>query len=244
MYPAINVGPIVLPTAAFVYLAGIWLSLSLIERAAKKVGLDGENLYGTAVTGVAAGFVGARLVFVMLYWTAFRDNLLGIIWPINSGYNLWGGLFFGLAGAFFYGRARRLHIWQTLDGLSPGLLLGFITISLADFLAGPGFGTLSRVPWAISQFSMRRHPVQIYEILLGLAVLAVWWRVRQFRVFPGQVFLIISILYSGGRLFLDAYRANAWITTGGYHILQIISLIIMLVGLFLLGQFTFSKSEK
>ena len=115
-------------------------------------------------------------------------------------------------------------------------MLGFVTISLADFLAGPGFGALTRVPWAITQFSMRRHPVQIYEMLVGIGVLAVWWRVRAYRVFPGQLFLIAAILYRGGRLFLDAFRANAWVSASGYHILQIISLVIMLATLYLLGH--------
>lgn len=238
MYPAINIGSFVLPTAAFVYLVGVWFSLGLVERAAKLMKLDGEKMYGTAVTGVAAGLVGARLVFVLLYWSAFRQNLLGIVWPINSGYNLWGGLIFGVAGAFFYGRAKQLNLTNTLDVLAPGLVLGLVTISLADFLAGPGFGTLTRVPWAISQFSMRRHPVQIYEVLLGIGVLVTWWRVRPYHTFPGQLFLITAVLYSGGRLFLDAFRANAVLTAGGYHILQIISLVIMLIALFLLGQFS------
>ncbi len=236
MYPAINIGSFVLPTAAFIYLVGAWLSLGLVERAAKMMGLDAEKMYGTAVAGIIAGLVGARLLFVALYWSAFRDNLLGIVWPINSGYNMWGGLIFGLAGAFFYGRAKQLSLSDTLDVLAPGLMLGFISISLADFLAGPGFGTLTRVPWAITQFSMRRHPVQIYEMLAGIGVLAVWWRVRPYRAFSGQLFLIAAVLYSGGRLFLDAFRANAWVSDNGYHVLQIISLIIMLATLFLLGR--------
>ncbi|MFQ5421733.1 MAG: prolipoprotein diacylglyceryl transferase family protein, partial [Anaerolineae bacterium] len=171
MYPAINIGSFVLPTAAFVDLGGGWFILGGGERTARLLKQDPEKMYGTAVSGVVAGLVGARLVFVLLFWSAFRQNLLGIVWPINSGYNLWGGLFFGLAGAFFYARGKRLTPGQTLDVLAPGILLGLITISIADFLAGPGFGTLTRVPWAISQFSMRRHPVQIYEILLGVGVL-------------------------------------------------------------------------
>jgi len=236
MYPAINIGSLTLPTAAFIYLVGAWLSLGLVERAAKMMGLDAEKMYGTAVTGIIAGLVGARLLFVALYWSAFRENLMGIVWPINSGYNMWGGLIFGLAGAFFYGRATQLSLGDTLDALAPGLLLAFVAISLADFLAGPGFGVLTRVPWAITQFSMRRHPVQIYEILAGMGVLAVWWRVRPYRAFPGQLFLIAAILYSGGRLFLDTFRANAWVSAGGYHILQIISLVIMLTALYLLGR--------
>jgi phosphatidylglycerol:prolipoprotein diacylglycerol transferase len=159
--------------------------------------------------------------------------LLSIIWPLNTGYNLWGGIVIGLASAFFYGRYHQLPPAATLDALTPGILTGLVVISLADFLAGPGFGTLTRVPWAITQYSMRRHPVQIYEIFVGLAALLLWWQLSKKRLFAGQLFLLAVSLYSGGRLLVDAFRDNAWISSGGYHILQIISLIVMIVTLYI-----------
>ena len=40
MYPALNIGSVGLPTAAFIYLVGVWLSLSLVERTARVRKLD------------------------------------------------------------------------------------------------------------------------------------------------------------------------------------------------------------
>jgi prolipoprotein diacylglyceryltransferase len=117
-------------------------------------------------------------------------------------------------------------------------------VSLADFLAGPGFGTLSRVPWAITQYSMRRHPVQIYEILVGGLALLVWWRLRDQRLFPGQLFLMSISIYSGGRLLVDAFRDNALLTPGGYHVVQIISLVFMIGGLYLSAALSEKEIEK
>jgi len=233
MFPAINLGPFVLPTAGLLYILGAWFSLSLVERTAKQLGLDSEKTYGVAATAVFGGLIGARLVFVAIYWQAFQNNLVSVIWPLNTGYNLWGGLAIGLAAAFFYGRFHQLPFAATLDTLIPGALVSLIIISLADFLAGPGFGTLTRVPWAITQYSMRRHPVQIYEILVGFTALLVWWRLRDNRLFAGQLFLFTTSVYSGGRLLVDAFRDNAWLSSGGYHILQIISLAVMIITLYL-----------
>ncbi len=236
MYPVINLGPFVLPTAGLLYILGAWFGLSLIERTAKQLKLNPEKMYGVAATALFGGLVGARLVFVAIYWRAFQDNLLGIVWPLNTGYNLWGGLVIGAAAAFFYGRFHQLNPAATLDTLAPGLILGLIVISLADFLAGPGFGTLTRVPWAITQYSMRRHPVQIYEILAGLLALFIWWRQHDQRLFEGQLFLLTISIYGGGRLLVDAFRDNAWLSSGGYHILQIISLAVMVGGLYLAAR--------
>jgi phosphatidylglycerol:prolipoprotein diacylglycerol transferase len=234
MFPTINIGPLVFPTAGIVYLLGVYLSLTLIERAAKRLQLDVGATYGVAVTALLAGFVAARLLFVATYWASFSENLLSIIWPLTSGYNLAGGLFFGAAAAFFYGRYKQLPLWPTLDALTPGLITAFLTVSLADFLAGPGYGTLTSVPWGIAVFGIRRHPVQIYEIILGVAALGIWQQVVKRRPPAGQAFLLTMALYSAGRLFLDAYRDNAWLTADGYHVVQIVSLGVMLGCLILL----------
>lgn len=242
MYPTLEIGPLVIPTAGLVYILGLWLALSAVERAAARLGLHVPATYTLAVTGVAAGFVGARLIFVSLHWQAYADNLLGIVWPLTSGFNLPAGLLVGVAAAFLYGRARDLPSAATLDALAPGLLVALIAVSLADFLAGPGYGQQADLPWSISLFGIRRHPVQLYEIAAGAGGLLAWrWAVgmlpdRRSGRFSGQPFLVSAAIYSAGRLLADAYRANTPLTTGGYHVVQIISLAVLLVCLFFLAR--------
>ena len=236
MIPAINIGPLVLPTAAFVYIIGAWICLSLAERTAKWLDLDPETMSGLVTAGLITGVIGARLTFVALYWSAYQENLLGIIWPINSGFSPLGGLFFGGMAMFFYGRQKRMELAPTLDALAPILVTGLIVISLADFLGGPGFGTNSDVPWGISQFDVRRHPVQLYEIGAGLLALLTWWIMRDRRNFDGQLFLVTTAVYCFGRLFIDTFRANAWLSSGGWHVIQIICLLITVTCLILLAR--------
>ena len=83
----------------------------------------------------------------------------------------------------------------TLDALAPVFVGGLMVASFADFLGGPGFGTPTNMPWGISNFGISRHPVQLYELLVGLLALLVWWLLRQRRAYAGQLFLA-----SNGRL--------------------------------------------
>jgi phosphatidylglycerol---prolipoprotein diacylglyceryl transferase len=236
MQPTISLGPLVLPTSGIIYIIGAWLALSVVERAAKRLDLDAEATYSLAAVSIAAGFIGARAIFVVLHWPAYRNNLSGIIWPLNSGFELWAGLLFAILAGIFYGRAKQLPAAATLDALAPGFISLFIIISLADFFGGPGYGVETGLPWAIDVFGIRRHPVQIYEIIIGLTALAAWFALLKRRVSDGQLFLISLAIYSGGRLFVDAYRANAWLTPSGFHILQLISIGILLISVFLLGR--------
>jgi len=129
-----------------------------------------------------------------------------------------------------------MELAPTLDALAPILVTGLIIISLADFLGGPGFGTHTDVPWGIDQFDIRRHPVQLYEIGVGLLALLVWWIMRDRRVFAGQLFLMTTAVYCFGRLFLDTFRANAWLSDGGWHVIQIICLLVTVTCLLLLAR--------
>ncbi|VAW43390.1 hypothetical protein MNBD_CHLOROFLEXI01-5335 [hydrothermal vent metagenome] len=237
MFPTLNIGGAVFPTAGLVIILGIWLSLSLVERSADRLKQNRELVYGVAATAVFAGFIGARLTFVVQLWSAFSNNLLSIIWPLNNGYNLWGGIIIGLVGAFFYARAKQLRPLPTLDALIPGLVLGLMVVSLADFLGGPGYGSLTAVPWSIAQYGVRRHPVQLYELLVGGLALFTWWRVtQQANDDAGRPFLFTIAVYSAGRLLVDAFRDNALIVGDGYHLVQIASLLILLAALFQISR--------
>ncbi len=247
MLPYLNLGPIGMPTGPLVYLLGVWLALWAVERAARRVRSaalmrgqeratapddEPETYVALATVALVAGLIGARLVFVLLHWSSYDDNLLGILWPINSGYNGLGGVLIGAAAAFFYGRWRRLPLWSSLDVLAPGALVFLIAASLADFLGGPGYGSLTSMPWGITVFGVRRHAVQLYEALAGVVALGAWWAATSPRLptAAGRPFLWAAFVYAGGRLLVDAYRENA-VLLSGFHVTQIVALAIMLAAL-------------
>ncbi|CUS04728.2 putative Prolipoprotein diacylglyceryl transferase [Candidatus Promineifilum breve] len=238
MLPYLNLGPIGLPTAPLIYLLGVWLALFAVDRAARRLGQAPEPIYGVAAAMLLGGFVGARLVFVALYWSSFDDNLLGIVWPLTSGYHAAGGVVIGLAAGFFYGRWRRLALWPALDALAPGLIVFLMAVSLADFLGGAGYGSLTAMPWGINQFGVRRHAVQLYEVAAGLAALGVWWAATSPRLAgrPGRPALLAVAVYAAGRLFVDAFKETTPLTSGGFHVVQIVALALVLLMFLMLAR--------
>jgi phosphatidylglycerol:prolipoprotein diacylglycerol transferase len=244
MLPYLNLGPIGLPTTPLIYLLGTWLALYAVDRAARRLGQEPESIYGVALVALLAGFIGARLVFVALYWSSFDDNLLGILWPLTSGYNAAGGVLIGAAAGFFYGRWRRLALWPALDALAPGLIIFLMAVSLADFLGGAGYGSLTSLPWGINQFGVRRHAVQLYEVLVGAAALGAWWAATSSRYhgLAGRPFLWTIAVYAAGRLFVDAFKETTLLMTGGFHIVQVAALFVMMMALILLARMSPSEN--
>lgn len=253
MLPYLNLGPIGLPTGPLIYLLGMWLALYAVDRAARRLGHEPEPLYAVASAALLGGFIGARLVFVLIHWPSFDDNLLGIVWPLTSGYSAVGGVLIGAAAAFFYGRWRRLSLWPTLDVLAPGLLIFLMAVSLAGFLGGTGYGSLTAVPWGIDQFGVRRHAVQLYEMLAGAAALGVWLIATQPDLaglrrpvrsnYAGRPFLLAVAVYAAGRLFVDAYSETTPLTGGGIHVVQAAALAILLVALIGLARLSWAGAD-
>lgn len=243
MYPTLSLGPLTIPTAPLTIIIGLWLMMEVSERSARYHQQSRQHIYNLVFTGIIATFLGARLTFVALHWSAFQNNLWGIVWPLTNGYTGWAGLGLGLFALLLYARRHQLPLWPTLDTLAPGLLVGLMTISLADFLGGPGYGKTTNVLWGVEMFSLRRHPVQIYELLVGGVALWLWWRLTQTRQPVGMAFLGSAAAYSALRLFVDAYRDNTPLTSDGYHIVQLITFAIMLVCLFLISRLPQMEEE-
>jgi len=236
MFPTIDIGPLVLPTAGLIYIIGAWVVLSATERAAKRLGLNAEATYTLVAITMAAAFIGARLVFVLLHWPAYQEGLLSIIWPLTSGFSWWAGVIAAVLAGILTVRAKAMPPAATLDAVAPGIVLMLMAVSLADFAAGPGFGQATTLPWAVDMFGIRRHPVQFYELAVGAIALVAWWRMARKRRYDGQLFLLTVAVYTGGRLFVDAFRANSPLTDSGYHIIQIVSLLILLVCIYWMGR--------
>ncbi|HSH01272.1 MAG TPA: prolipoprotein diacylglyceryl transferase family protein [Anaerolineae bacterium] len=236
MLPTISLGPIVIPTGIFTYLVGIWLALTIIERNAPYFNLDPTRLYNLAAISLGTGFVGARLTFIFLYWSAFADNPLALIWPLTNGFSFTGGLFFTIAGGFFYQRYHQMAWPESINPLIPGLIVLLATASLADFVAGPGIGTETAVPWAIDLFGIQRHPVQLYELLTAILALIIFYLNRGQRPFSLYPALLTTATYSTGRLITDAFHANPPLIGDGWHTIQLISLITLLISLALLAM--------
>ena len=137
MLPLISLGNFALPTAPLTMLFGIWLGLTTVEWASKKLGLPSAKVYNLASGGVFAGIISARISFVLSHLSAYQDNPLGIFWPLNSGYNMWVGLGVALGFILLYGQAKQLPLLKLCDALTAGILVWLFFISLGDFLAGP-----------------------------------------------------------------------------------------------------------
>lgn len=236
MFPILNIGPAAVQLPGLILLLGYWLSLNLAGRRAKTAGLSEDAVFNAGFLALLAGLVGARLGYVALHWSAYQNDLSGILALTFGGLDTATGILIGAGVAGLYLRRHRPPGPVLLDVLAPALALLFAFISLADLSGGSGYGVTSDLPWAIELWGARRHPTQIYELLAALATLGLLWWAHKRSPYAGFRFMLFLLAFGAMRLFLDAFRADPWLLPGGFRGVQVFGLGAVVASLWLMSQ--------
>jgi prolipoprotein diacylglyceryl transferase len=234
--PAVHIGPVVLQLPGLTLLLGFWAALWLAAREAKRLGLKEDDVYTAGLYAAVAGLVGARLWYVAAHWDAFAGDPLGIVALNLSTLDATGGLIAGVLAGGVYAWRKKLLRTMWLDALAPGAALLIATVSLAHLFSGEAYGVPSTLPWAIMLWDAERHPVQIYEMLAALATMVVLLVALRRQQPPGTAALLSLALYSGQRVFLEAFRAESWLLPGGWRAVQIMGLLVLCVSLTMISR--------
>ncbi len=233
MFPVIQIGSFAVQTRELILLAAFWVASWAAERTAKRLGLRGDDVYNLGFYGLVAGLLGARLGYVIQYWSVYRDDL-GAIFALNlNTLSPVAGLFVALATAYWYARRKRIANRRLLDALTPGLVVFTAGLALADLASGDGYGAPAQLPWSINLWGELRHPTQIYHLLATIAIGVVVW--RSSRPFDGARFGLFVALYAASRLFLEAFQGDSG-SFAGVRVVQVWSLIALVIALLLLRR--------
>lgn len=176
------------------------------------------------VAAVISGLIGARI-----YATIEEGWQWGLAFSLNAGFRMPGavvGLVLGL------GIWRRVFLPKESVGLIGDLgciamQFGAAVVRLGCLAAGCCFGTVTTLPWAIQfprgtesadvhssmgwirasdAFSLPVHPLQMYFLLVHLALaLILTWLARR-KSYDGQVLLVGVLLGQSGKAALEFFR--------------------------------------
>ena len=242
MYPTISIGPASLPTYPLLMLLGYFLGLWFASKVAARRGLNPDHLYNMGFYALIAALVVGRLGHVIFYFPAYAADPLSVLSPNFSAIQPIVAAVAALAVVLWYQRKYAIPVPQLLDALAGGALVMLAAMALADGLNGRHFGEPSVAPWAIFQWNVARHPVQYYEFLGVLAVLAGFWALLR-RLQPGLAALFAVTGYAGVRLAVDAFRADAVVVGNGFRLSQIVAWVVLLVALLAFYQLAARDEE-
>jgi len=255
MHPILfRIGSFPLGTYGLLLVAGFFAGTYLARFLGRRDGISPDGISELAVTALLGGIVGSHLLMILvgLLTPAGQEGSMALadvftLATLRAGGAVHGGVIGGTL-AFFW-RIRKLKLsWRpVLDALTPGVALGQAIGRLGCLFAGCCYGSTCTLPWAITftnadahglsgtPLGEALHPVQIYNSLSNLAIMALLLLLGRKRKFQGQIGGAYFILEGLGRIVLEAWRGDldrgtwlglSWLSTG-----RLTGLLFMLFGI-------------
>lgn len=233
MHPIlIHVGSLYLRGYAVFAALGVVLSFMILKARQKQMGLRGEADYWALVNAlVVSGFVGARLVGIVLGEGTASTTLWRRLSSIDGNFSVFGLIAGVSAGAYLYSRIHKLSFVRLLDYIAFILPVWLAWGRLGCFLNGCCYGRPSggRLSWSVSFRSLESalprellgvplHPTQLYEAGGSIALVGFLYLVlrgtEKGRYGQGSVCVACFAGYGGLRFVVEWFRGDSALLPG------------------------------
>lgn len=242
MLPILQIGPLAMPTAALLLLAGIWIGLELTDKHARRFGANPSAVSSMILAAMVAGIIGARLGYAARAPEAFLRSPLSLLSLTPQMFDVTGGLVAAILAALLYMRIIKMAFWPSLDAVVSLLAVMAVALGLAHLASGLAFGAPADLPWSIELWGERRHPSQIYETLAALVIAAAVWprplsgAIRStWRKTPGMRFWLFIALSAFGRLVLESFRGDSTLWLNTFRAAQAAAWLLLAISLWQVG---------
>jgi len=209
------------------FITGIFFSIK--RNRSKSITTD--DIMDLSLYLLLGGLVGARLVYVLLHFSEYMASPISIINLREGGLAWHGALLGGLLAFLLFSKKRKIDFAELVDLCSPGIVLGLAIGRLGCFMNGCCLGDPTTLPWGVvfpEAGPMKRHPTQLYELILDLLVVLFLVNREKHKKFNGEIALLMMSAYSLVRFFVEFFRFSPP-RIAGLSIAQYLSLLMAAV---------------
>jgi len=234
MFPVIfRIGPLTIYSYGLMLAIAVLVCAKLMSRDAQRQQISAEVVYDLIFWCVVCGIIGGRIYFILLNLAYFISHPFEVIMIQNGGLAWQGALTGGSIGGLSYIRLKRLPLPLMLDLSAPYIALGQAIGRIGCFLNGCCYGR--EVSWGLyfPVHDARLHPTQLYSSAGLLFVFFILKKFQNRSAVPGRVMVCYLILASAQRFVIEFFRADHEILWAGLSIYQIVSIAILLIGIWL-----------
>lgn len=230
---------------------GFLIAILIGMYRAKKKGLNQEAVLDIAIYAILSGFLGGKLLFVIVEWKQFMADPWSVLG--SSGFVVYGGIITGVLAGYIYSRIKKLSFAKYFDLVMPEIAIAQGFGRIGCFLAGCCYGmqTDSCLGVVFPQGSMAPAGVKLLptQLIMSagdflIAVILILFA-RKNKI-DGNVGAGYLVLYGVGRFAIEFLRNDSRGNVGVLSTSQFISIFIVAagVGVFVWNVMRARKSTK
>jgi len=263
MFPTLlKFGNFEITTFGFMMFLGFMVGGLVLGRQFRRSGLGDDLASSVVLAAAVGGILGAKVYYAILY------KSLDSLWS-RGGLVWYGGFIGGFLAVTWVVRRARASWLRAADAAAPALAIGYALGRIGCFLVGDDYGrpTDSWVgiafprglppttaeslrgfgvavdPSLPGEALLRVHPTQLYEAGASLIFFGILlWASSRWKV-SGRIFGLFMVLAGVERFLVEIVRAKDDRFLGPLTVAQVISVVLVLGGAWLLSRKSEAKQE-
>ena len=239
----LTIGKFTLHGYSVMIALGFIVAMGLCLLRAKKKNVDGDVITDIGLVGVIAGFVGAKILYIIVSYKELFTNPKNVIgFPaIFSGFVAYGGIIFGFGAILVYAKIKKINALEYLDFVIPfiAMIQGFGRVGC--FLAGCCYGGPTdsflgvTFPSPHAMAGIKVWPTQLFSAAGDFAICGILLLLSMKIKKKGIISVLYVILYAIGRFIVEFFRADPRgalnLGSGTLSTSQFISLLVLPVAI-------------
>ena len=249
---AYNIGPLSFTGFGLAVLLAFVIAQIISQHELARRGHDPAPVGDLVFAAVIGGLAGAKIYYVFLMGD------ITTLWS-RGGFVFWGGLIGGTLAVLYVIRLKKLSIMRIADVAAIGIAAAYSVGRTGCWAVGDDYGRPWNGPFAVAfpqgappstvaemqhtfhvqfppgtdpQSVVSVYPTQLLEVVLGLAMFGILWRMRDHDHAEGWLFGVWCIFAGVERFIVEFFRAKddrfTWL--GGLSTAQAIAIGIAVVG--------------
>ena len=213
---------------------GIICCVILGSYRAKKKGLNPEAVLDIAIWGVVMGFIGAKLLYVIVEFKWFLRDPLEVVLG-SEGFVVYGGIIAGVAAAMIYCHIKGYFFLEYFDLVAPSIALAQGFGRIGCFLAGCCYGRETNLPIGVvfpenslGPAGVKVLPTQLFSSAGDFLICGILLLYARRSKRTGDVGALYMLLYGVGRFIIEFFRNDDRGAIGFLSTSQAISIVIVI----------------
>lgn len=212
---------------------GFLLCVIMGMYRAKRLKLNPEAILDIALIGLVVGFVGAKLLYIIVEFPTFLKDPMRVVG--SEGFVVYGGIIAGALSAMVYCRRKKLVFLDYFDLAAPSIALAQGVGRIGCLLAGCCYGRETSCPIGIvfpegslAPAGVRLLPTQILSSAGDLLIVVILLLFHKRAKHRGDVGALYMLLYGVGRFLIEFLRSDDRGAVGFLSTSQLISIFIVI----------------